>query len=212
MRWVPVVLAVMGGTALAQERAPPGAKPGPGAKPASAEVPRPKLKGRVTQGAPKIDLGLPAFDALPRGEGLERAVEAPAQGAPTATSGKVAYTVVSMQHGKAFIRSPTGARPSTPFPAVTATGSPLVTEAFTTVVRVRAPERKSASIEVQVTDARGDTVMEASGALAFKADESDWTVEWEPTPVRSGGEYQVSVRIGGAAVATGPLTIEAKKP
>lgn len=172
----------------------------------------PRLKGSVKQSAPKIDLGLPAFGSIPKGDDVKRVDEKPAQDGPTVTSGQATYTIVSVQHGKGFVRSPTGSKPSAPFPAVTAAGTPLMTEKFSTVVRVKAPDKKSTSIEVAVLDPRGDTVMDASGTLTFKNDETDWTVDWETTGVRSAGDFQVLVRIGGNPLGTFPLKIEAKKP
>jgi hypothetical protein len=172
----------------------------------------PKLKGSVKQSAPKIDLGLPAFGAIPRGDDLKKVEEKPTQDGPTVTAGQATYTIVSVQHGKGFVRTPTGSRPSAPYPAVTADGSPLMTEKFSSVVRVKAPDKKSTSIEVAVLDPRGDTVMDASGTLTFKNDETDWTVDWEPTGIRAAGDLQVLVRIGGNPLGTFPLKVEAKKP
>lgn len=172
----------------------------------------PKLKGSVKQSAPKIDLGLPAFGSIPKGDDVKRVDEKPQQEGPTITSGQASYNIVSVQHGKGFIRSPTGSRPSAPFTAVTAAGTPLMTEKFSSVVRVKAPDKKSTSIEVAVLDPRGDTVMDASGTLTFKNDETDWTVDWEATGIRTVGDFQVLVRIGGNPLGTFPLKIEAKKP
>jgi hypothetical protein len=180
-------------------------------KPADTKA-APKLKGSVKQSAPKIDLGLPAFGALPKGDDLKKVEEKPAQDGPTVTSGQATYTIVSVQHGKGFIRSPTGSKPSAPYPAVVAAGSPLMTEKFSSVVRVKAPDKKSTSIEVAVLDPRGDTVMDASGTLTFKNDETDWTVDWEPTGIRAAGDFQVLVRIGGNPLGTFPLKVEPKKP
>jgi hypothetical protein len=177
---------------------------------APAQEPKPKLKGSKTEKAPKIDLGLPSFGALPTGDGMKKVGEK----APTERStpaGPTAYTVVSVQHGKGFVRTPQGSKPSAPFAAVNASGSPLLTEKFSTVVRVHASEQRSASIEVLVLDPRGDTVMDANGELAFKADETEWTVDWAPTGIRAPGAFQVLVRVGGQPLGTFPLTVDAKK-
>ncbi len=177
---------------------------------APAQEPKPKLKGSKKERAPKIDLGLPTFGALPTGDGMKKLDEK----APTERSSPTsvpAYGVVSVQHGKGFVPTPTGSKPSLPFLAVTASGSPLVTEKFSTVVRVRSSELRSASIEVLVLDPRGDTVMDANGELAFKADETEWSVDWAPTAIRAPGAFEVVVRVGGQPLGTFPLTIDAKK-
>jgi hypothetical protein len=180
---------------------------------ASAEDPKPKdpkLKGSMKQQAPKIDLGLPSFGAIPSGEGMKKAEEKAPADRPTTTEGAAPYSIVSVQHGKSFLRTPTGAKPSAPFPSVVATGAPLKTEKFSTVVRVKAPDKKSTAIEVVVLDPRGDTVMDASGQLTFKGDEADWTVDWDPTGIRNTGDFQVLVRLGGNPMGAFPLKIEAK--
>lgn len=179
---------------------------------AFAEEPKakdPKLKGSMKQQAPKLDLGL-SFGAIPKGDGMKKAEEKPAADRPTTTEGQATYSIVSVQHGKSFLRTPTGAKPSAPFPSVAATGAPLKTEKFSTVVRVKAPDKKSTAIEVVVLDPRGDTVMDASGQLTFKTDEADWTVDWDPTGIRNAGDFQVLVRLGGNPMGTFPLKIEAK--
>ena len=85
-----------------------------------------------------------------------------------------------------------------------------MTEKFSTVVRVKAPEKKNTSIEIAILDPRGDTVMDAQGQLTFKSEEADWTVDWDPTGLRNVGDFQVLVRIGGNPLGTFPLKIEAK--
>ncbi|MBE2251756.1 MAG: hypothetical protein IAE78_19630 [Myxococcus sp.] len=171
--------------------------------------PEPKLKGSMKQSAPKLDLGIPKFDAIPKGDELKKVEEKKVEERTTAP-GVAPYTIVSVQHGKGFVRTPTGSKPSAPFPAATASGAPLMTEKFSTVVRVKAPEKKNTSIEVAVLDPRGDTVMDAQGQLTFKSDEADWTVDWDPTGIRTAGDFQVLVRIGGNPLGTFPLKIEAK--
>lgn len=172
--------------------------------------PEPKLKGSMKQKAPKLDLGLPTFSALPKGDDLEKVEEKKPEERKATAPGEPPYSVVSVQHGKGFLRTPTGAKPSAPYPAVVASGAPLMTEKFSTVVRVRAPEKKNTSIELAVLDPRGDTMMEASGQLSFKGEEADWTVDWDPTGIRAAGDYQVLVRVGGNPLGTFPLKVEAK--
>ncbi len=180
---------------------------------ALAEEPKPKepkLKGSVKQSAPKIKLDLPTFGTIPTGDGMKKVEEKPVADRPTTTEGQASYSIVSVQHGKAFLRTPTGAKPSAPYSSVAATGAPLMTEKFSTVIRVKAPDKKTTSIEVAVLDPRGDTVMSANGQLSFKTEEQDWTVDWDPTGIRTAGDFQVLVRIGGNPLGTFPLKIEAK--
>jgi hypothetical protein len=111
-------------------------------------------------------------------------------------------------HGKSFIRSPEGAKAATPFPQVTVTANPYMTEKFSSVVRVKSPAKKNARIEVAILDQRSDTVMEASGELRFgTGDEAEWQVDWEPSGIRNPGEFQVLVRIGGNPLGTFPLKV-----
>lgn len=170
--------------------------------------PPPKLKGKKTEGAPKIDLGLPPPAPLPTDQKLESATkkDEPQQG-PTAVRADEGYTVVRVAHGKAFIRTPEGAKPSAPYPHVTVNGPPYQMEKFATVVRVRCAAKKNARIEVLVLDQRSDTLMEASGELRFgNNEETEWQVDWEPTGLRNPGELQVLVRVGGNPLGTTPLT------
>jgi hypothetical protein len=175
---------------------------------ALADEPKPKPKG------PKVDLGLPTFNAIPSGGNLEKPKDKPAQAEPTSTATNTTYTVVRLAHGKGFIRAPEGAKPSAPFEAVTATGSPLMTEKYSAVVRVKCPNKINAAIELAVVDERGDTVMEASGELFFrgsKQDEIDYQVDWDPTGLRRVGDYQVLVRVAGQPMGTWPLKVVEKK-
>jgi hypothetical protein len=169
----------------------------------------PKLKGSKKEAAPKLDLGIPAFKDIPKDQKLEKPKDpAEAQQAPTATRAEEGYSVVRVVHGKAFMRGPDGAKPSTPFPQVTVAGNPLTTEKFSSVVRVKSPAKRNTSIEVAILDQRGDTVMEASGELRFgNGVETEWQVDWEPTGIRNPGEFQVLVRLGGNPMGTFPLKL-----
>ncbi len=173
-----------------------------------AEEPR-KLKGSKKESAPKLDLGLPTFGAIPKDQKLESAKGKPeAQNAPSASRADEGYTVVRVVHGKSFIRGADGAKPSTPFAQVTVTSNPFNTEKFSSVVRVKSPARKNARIEIAILDQRSDTVMEASGELRFgNAEETEWQVDWEPTGIRNPGEFQVLVRVGGNPLGTFPLKV-----
>jgi hypothetical protein len=167
-----------------------------------------KLVGTKKESAPKIDLGLPAFKEIPKDLKLEKAKATDAQGGPSAHTDE-GYSVVRVVHGKSFINTPEGAKASAPFAQVQLSGAPLTTEKFSSSVRVKSPGKRNARIEVLVVDARGDTVMEASGEVAFnpkdKGDESDWSVEWAPTSVRSAGDYEVQVRIAGNPAGSFPI-------
>lgn len=169
----------------------------------------PKLKGSKKEAAPKLDLGLPAFKEIPKDQKLEKPKDpAEAQTAPSGTRVDEGYSVVRVVHGKAFMRSPDGAKPSAPFPQVTAAGTPLLTEKFSSIVRVKSPGKKNSRIEVAILDQRGDTVMDASGEIRFgTGEEAEWQVDWEPTGIRNPGEFQVLVRIGGNPLGTFPLKV-----
>jgi len=165
-----------------------------------------KVKGE------KLDLGLPkTFNALPTGENMEKPKEKSAQQVPTTTSASAEYAVVRVIHGKTFVRSPEGAKPSAPFDAVPTEGNPPMTEKFSTVIRVRCTQKTNAPIDVVILDPRNDTLMEASGEIYFRGQkemEVDYTVDWERTQLpRGAGAYQVLVRVAGAPLGTFPLKI-----
>ncbi len=171
----------------------------------------PKLKGSKKDAAPKLDLGIPAFKEIPKGQQMEKPKEvADPQQSPSGTRVDEGYTIVRVVHGKGFMRGPDGAKPSTPFAQVTVSGNPLTTEKFSSVVRVKSPGKKNTSIEVAILDQRGDTVMEASGEMRFgTGPEAEWQVDWEPTGIRNPGEFQVLVRLGGNPMGTFPLKVAA---
>lgn len=179
-----------------------------------AQAADPRLKGAKKESAPKLDLGLPTFKAIPKGQKLEKPKDAAeAQQSPSGTRVDEGYTVVRVVHGKAFMRGPDGARPSTPFPHVNVSGNPYTTEKFSSVVRLKSPGKKNTRIEVAILDPRGDTMMEASGELRFgTSDEAEWQVDWDSTGVRNPGEFQVLVRVGGNPLGTFPLKLAAAAP
>lgn len=194
MRLVLVALSLVASLAFAKDKAPAGKAP-----------------------KQKIDLGLPSFEPVPTGEGLKKKSDAPPKSSePSITATNATYEVVSVQHGKSFMRTPQGAKPSTPFPAVPTSGEPAVMEGFTSVVRVRSPQKADAPIEVAILDTRGDTVMEAKGNLVFrgqKETELDWTVDWAPTQLpRGAGAFQVLVRVASQPMGTFPLTVAPPAP
>lgn len=177
---------------------------------ALAEEPK-KLKGSKKETAPKLDLGMPKFGDIPKDQKLESAkgIDNTQQG-PTGAKAEDGYKVVSVIHGKAFIRAAGGSRPSAPYPQVNVTASnPYSTEKFSSIVRVKSPGKKNTSVELVILDTRGDTVMDANGQLRFptNSDETEWQVDWEPSGIRAPGEFQVLVRVGGNPLGTFPLKV-----
>jgi hypothetical protein len=163
-----------------------------------------KLKGSVKQQAPKLDLGLPTFEKLPTGEGLTRRKDDEPKERAQST-GDAPCTLVSAMHSKV------GAK-GVALTAVPVSGAPPTTERFATLVRVKCPTRRATSIEVSFVDARGEPVMEASGSVGFRGgDESDWSVDWEPSTVRGPGDYALQIKLGGVALEPVPVKFEAKK-
>lgn len=170
--------------------------------------PKGKPKGQ------KLDLGLGSFDAIPKGEGLEKKKDgAPAQQESSVTPLNATYSIVRVLHGKSFNRTPAGAQPTAPFEGVKLAGDPPTSEKFTTIVRVKCPQRVNTSIDVAILDPRGETMMEVqAGQLNFKglkSDEVDYTVDWDPTPLPGGGQYQTLVRVGGTPMGSTPLKVMA---
>lgn len=180
----------------------------------AAQAADPKLKGSKKESAPKLDLGLPTFNQIPSDQKLENVKDKPeAQQGPSAAKAEEGYSVVRVVHGKGFMRGPDGAKPSSPFASVTASGNPLMTEKFSTVVRVKSPAKKNTRIELAILDVRGDTVMDASGELRFgTGEEAEWQVDWDPSGVRGPGDFQVLVRIGGNPLGTFPFKVTTAAP
>jgi hypothetical protein len=179
----------------------------------AAPADEPKLKGTVKKQAPKLDLGLPTFDAIPKGEGLQKVKEKRAVDESKSSESKGLYTVVSVIHGKSFIKAPTGSKPAAPFPGVMVAGDPPTTEKFSSIVRVKCAEKRNANIEVIVRDMREDTVMEASGTLIFRGtDEAEWSVDWAPSGLRRKGDLSVLIRLSGNEVGIFPLKIVEPPP
>lgn len=158
----------------------------------------------------KMDLGIPSFGEIPKAGDLKKATpDESAESGPSATSTASSYSVVHIIHAKALIRSPSGATAAGPaLNVIPLSGKPLSTEKFTTVVRVKSPQKKSAPIEVTISDPRGDSALWANGELSFrgvKGNEADYVVDWDPTPCRSGGEFKLMVKVGGQVLGTWPM-------
>lgn len=175
---------------------------------ALAADPKPKdPKG----GKMKMDLGLPSFGAIPTGEGMVKPkAEKPAD-EPTVTAGNATYSVVRVLHGRSFMRTAAGATPvGGALEAIPLVGNPPSTEKFTTVIRVKSPQRVNVPIDVLILDPRGDTAMTATGDVNFRGqsgDEVDYTIDWEKTPTRAGGQFQVMVKLNGQVMGTWPLKV-----
>jgi hypothetical protein len=199
MRPAPLALAALiGAAALAGE-------PKPQAKP--------KAKPQKKPAVPSFTL--PSMGEVPRADGLVRpqAEAERARESSAVRSADARYDVVKVQFAKAFVRGPQGQVPVAPFKSVALRGNPPTTEKFSSLVRVRSAQRLNAPLEIVILDPRGDTTMTAQGELAFQgatSDEVEYTVDWDPTPLRSGGQYQVLVRIAGEPKGTWPLPIEQK--
>ncbi len=176
---------------------------------AGAADPAPRLKGSKKDNAPKLNLEMPTFNAIPKDQKLESAT--PRQAEPVGASGNRAdegYTLVRIVHGKSFTKSADGAKPTAPFPAVTWDPQTMMLEKFSSIIRVKSPGKRTTRIEVVVLDTRADTVMDASGELRFgNSDEAEWQVDWDPSGARQPGEFQVLVRVGGNPLGTMPLKV-----
>lgn len=171
-------------------------------------------KGAEPERPKAPDLGLPSFGAIPKGEGVVAPKETSPLPEATISPASATYSIVHVFHGKAFSRGPGGARPvGGGMAAITVSGKKPATEKFTTVVRIKSPQRVGAAITLQITDPYGGSLMSASGDFTFrgtKGDEVDYTVDWDPTACRAGGDYTLSIRIGDAVVGTYPLKLVEK--
>lgn len=159
---------------------------------------------------PKLDLGLKVETGdIPKGDGMAAPKEKKQTHESSQTPVDVSWTVVKVQHGKSFMRGPNGATSTAPY-EVQGSGNPFMTEKFTTVVRVKCPQKLNAPIELAVLDSRGNSMMEGSGTVYFrgeKTDESDYTLDWDPTPLRGPGEYSLLVKVAGNVIGTFPFKI-----
>ena len=171
---------------------------------------KPKAKAGGKGAGPKLDLGLgptTPMGGLPMDK-LEKPKEATADQQTRTSAASEPYTVLAVLHGKSFAKGPKGSAPAAPFPGLVVAGDPPTSERFSTVVRLRSPEKRNTSVEVAVLDVRGDTVMEASGQILFgNAEEAEWSVDWQPSWVKRKGPLQVLVRVGGNPLGTWPLPV-----
>ena len=178
-------------------------------KPAKKPAEKAKPKAR----AEPMDLGLPSFGAIPN-EQLNKRQDTGLGMQPSVTATSTSYEIVKVQHARSFARTPSGAAPmGGALASIALAGDPPMLEKFTTIVRVKCAQRMGAPIDVVVLDPRSDTVMSASGNLSFRGvtqDEVDYTVEWEATPARSAGDFQVLIKIASQPMGTFPLKVEKK--
>lgn len=163
----------------------------------------PATKKKAAMAVPS--LGLSELTPLPKGDELRAAGSAPT-GAPAVKSVDERFEVLGVEHAQGARRAVT---------EVGVSGSPARTEPFTTRVRVRSAARRTAPIDVAVLDARGDTVMSASGTLSLsglKGDVVEYMVDWDPSTCRGPGAYSVLVRVAGQPLGTWPLRVVARAP
>ena len=160
-----------------------------------------------TKRAPSVTV--PQLGEIPNPEGLkppqpDRAIEAMSREEPR-------FFIVKIEHAKGFKASGTGHVPVGPsLAAISLSGKPPATEKFSTLVRVRSPQKSNAPIQVAVSDARGEPLMSATGELSFrgaKGEEAEYVVDWDPTPCRSGGAYRVAVRVAEQELGSWPLQV-----
>lgn len=196
MRPLALVLALCVGPLVASAEAP--------AK-ASAREKKPKVK------APSFSL--PSFGELPKAEGLTEK-KSEVQPSQTKSAAKdPTYAVLEVRHAAGFSGGPTGPQPLGNYlEALDVRGKPLSTERFSTVVTIQSAAKLGAPIDVAVLDTRGDTVLSATGEISFvdqKSDTTRYQIDWDPSPVRGPGAYQVLVRIAGRPMGTWPLKVRA---
>jgi hypothetical protein len=184
---------------------------------ASAADPAPKdgkASAETKKKAKAFELSLPPMGSVPATDGIAKPKAELPSDSPKVTAGNATFTVVRAVHAKAFTRTPNGALPAGgALEAVSLSGNPPETERFSTVLRIKSPQRQNAAIDLVIMDPRGDTVMTSRGEVNFrgtKADEVDYSVEWDPTPWPKGGEFQLLVRIGGQMIGTYPLKVALK--
>lgn len=166
-------------------------------------------KAGAKAAAPAITL--PTFEAIPKADGATRPGTETPRSEPGASRATASYAIVKVQHAKNFVRSAAGLLPmGGNLDAVALSGKPPTTDKFTTAVRVKSPQRESAPIELTILDSRGDTAMSAAGELSFRAvkgDEVDYLVDWDPVPLRAGGDFLLLIRVGGQPMGTWPLKV-----
>jgi hypothetical protein len=154
-------------------------------------------------------ISLPSFGEIPKADGLKPPQAERLDQRPSASEQH--FSVLKIEHAKSFRSSSSGHLPiGDGLTAISLSGSPPTTEKFSTLVRIKSPERTPAPIQVTILDPRGDAALLAKGELSFrgvKGDEVEYLVEWDPTPCRTGGAYQVAVRVAGQELGSWPLRV-----
>jgi hypothetical protein len=159
-----------------------------------------------------LDVTVPPLSDIPKAEGL---TATPQKAQPDIKRANLAarYSVLQVQHARAFLPKQTGTLMVGPLTSVPLAGAPLSTEKFSTRVRLKCSEGVGAPIEVTIQDARGETALSSTGHVSFRpgAVETDYFVDWDPTPVRAAGTYEVRVRVAGESLGSWPLAFSAPK-
>jgi hypothetical protein len=183
-----LVLVLPGGKSLAQE--------------ASA-----KQRSKVE--VPKI--AMPALGEIPKAEGVTAPAVDKLAAEPTVPSVSATYEIAKVQHAKSFVRTRAGLLAmGGAIDTVNLAGKPPATEKFSTVIRVKSPQKLNTSIEVEILDPRGETAMSSAGQLHFprtKSDEAEYVIDWASVPCRFSGDFQVVVRVAGQRMGTWPLRV-----
>ncbi len=163
--------------------------------------------GGTKEKAPTISL--PSFGEIPKADGLKPPQVDRLDQRPTPS--ELHFSVVKIEHAKSFRSSSSGHLPiGDRLAAISLSGSPPATEKFSTLVRIKSPDRLGAPIKITILDPRGNAALLANGELSFrgvKGDEVEYLVEWDPTPCRTGGAYQVAVRVAGQELGSWPLRV-----
>ncbi len=154
--------------------------------------------------APKLEI--PTLAPIPKAEGAVATQPEPTQDTLKTAGASAQYSVVSVRHLK---RGESG---NAALGELSISGSPPSTQPFRTVIRIKCSQKMGAPIEVVVLDPRSDTVMSAAGQFQFEkgkksSDETEYTVDWDPTPWPRGGIFHVLVRVAGQPMGTWPLKV-----
>jgi hypothetical protein len=159
-----------------------------------------------------LDVTVPPLSDIPKADGLTATPEK-AQPEIKRTNLSARYSVLQVQHARAFLQKQNGTLMVGPLTSVPLVGTPPSTEKFSTRVRLKCPEGVGAPIEVTIQDVRGETALSSSGHVSFRPGkiETDYFVDWDPTPVRGAGSYEVLVRVAGESLGRWPLVFSAPK-
>jgi hypothetical protein len=171
-----------------------------------------KKKSGAKVTVPKIEM--PTFGEIPKAEGLVAPKAEKLSNDPQVTTTRATYEVVKVQHARDFSKSGDRAQPVGLLEAIALSGKPPTLEKFTTLVRVKSPQKVSTEIELVILDPRGDTALSGGGELSYrgaKGDEVDYLIDWAPVARPAGGEYKLLVRIGGEPMGTWPMKVVARK-